>query len=101
MLAGCVSGGGVSANTGLTFSGVDGGIVVAQPGDGRSIGFGTNQRTTLSAMRRIVGVEPRQIPCPAAGHEAYITPEGTVAIFAGGRFVGWRQASTTGGARCS
>lgn len=100
MAGACVSQG-VSAQTGLTLAGTQGGVTVAQQGDERTIAFGSAKRATLSAIQRIVGVKPRQIPCPAPQRDAYITPQGMVTVYEGDRFVGWRKISRTEGAPCS
>ncbi|TFL20142.1 hypothetical protein [Jannaschia formosa] len=89
-----------SAPTGLTMTGTGNGIAVAQPNDGRAIAFGSSQQGTLDTIREIIGVQPRQIPCGVETRDAFITPQGMVTIFEGGKFVGWRRITTTGGARC-
>lgn len=76
-----------------------GGLDVAGSG-GREIGFGRDRPGVLETVARVEGRPPRPVSC-AGGRSAATLRDGTVIVFEGETFVGWRRGADGAGRGCA
>jgi hypothetical protein len=66
------------------------------------IDFGRTQSSTLPAMTKLVGQEPRASgACADPGVSFADWPDGTRLVFARSRFLGWERDGASAGLRCT